>query len=90
MLPRYVRGTLRGGGGDDGLLQRFGMMVYPDISPEWKNVDRQPDAEARGEVRDLIERLCNLTAEQAEAELDSCGVIPFVRLSSEAQALFVE
>lgn len=90
VLARYVRETQRGGGGDDGLLQRFGMMVYPDISPEWKNIDRRPDLEARDAMRDLIERLCNLTAEQVHAEHDSYGGIPFVRFSPEARALFVE
>jgi putative DNA primase/helicase len=89
VLAAYVRETQRSGAGDDGLLQRFGLMVYPDVTEEWKNIDRKPNAEARDAVRNLIERLCNLTPEAVGAETDGYGV-PFVRFDSSAYGLFVE
>jgi hypothetical protein len=90
VLASYVRETQRSGAGDDGLLQRFALMVYPDIKGDWQNVDRKPDAEAREAMRGLIERLCNLTTESAGAEVDPYGGVPFVRFDSAAYGLFVE
>lgn len=89
VLAGYVRETQRGGAGDDGLLQRFGLMVYPDLG-KYRHVDRPEDREARDAVHSLIERLCNLKPEDVGAELDPYGGIPFLRFSSEAQALFIE
>jgi putative DNA primase/helicase len=90
VLAAYVRETQRCGAGDDGLLQRFALMVYPDIKGDWQNIDRKPDTEARDAMRELIERLCTLTAEAAGAEVDPYGGVPFVRFDSEAYGLFVE
>jgi putative DNA primase/helicase len=90
VLAAYVRETQRSGAGDDGLLQRFALMVYPDIKGDWQNIDRKPDTEARDATRALIERLCTLTPETAGAEVDPYGGVPFVRFDSEAYGLFVE
>lgn len=90
VLATYVRETQRGGAGDDGLLQRFGLMVYPDISPGWINVDRAPDQAARDEIRDLVERMCSLTPEAIEAERDPHGGIPFLRFANDAQQMFTD
>jgi hypothetical protein len=42
-IARYVRDAVSGGNGDDGLLQRFGLTVWPDIAGEFINVDKWPD-----------------------------------------------
>ena len=42
-VQSYVRETVNGGAGDDGLLQRFGLAVWPDIGQEFKLVDRWPE-----------------------------------------------
>src|SRR5262249_34854389 len=42
-LSLYLRQTISGGTSDDGLMQRFQLLVFPDVSKEWKNVDRWPD-----------------------------------------------
>lgn len=89
VLAGYVRETQRGGAGDDGLLQRFGLMVYPDLG-KYRHVDRPEDQEAKAAVHALIERLCNLKPEEVGAETDPYGGIPYLRFSTEAQGLFVE
>jgi putative DNA primase/helicase len=53
VLAEYVRQATGGGAGADGLLQRFGLMVYPDITPDTKYVDRYPDNELRQAVNQL-------------------------------------
>ncbi len=90
VLAEYVRQATSGGAGADGLLQRFGLMVYPDISPNWKEVDRYPDSEARDHVGKIAERLDNLHPESIGAETDKYGGVPFLRFDETAQRLFSE
>ena len=90
VLAEYVRQATGGGAGADGLLQRFGLMVYPDISPDWKEVDRYPDSTAREAVNMLAERLDNLNTAEIGAEVDLYGGVPFLRFDDAAQVLFSE
>jgi len=90
VLAEYVRQATGGGAGADGLLQRFGLMVYPDISPNWKEVDRYPDSTAREAVNLLAERLDNLNPAEIGAEVDRYGGVPFLRFDDAAQVLFSE
>jgi putative DNA primase/helicase len=45
-ISQYLVHVRRGGRCDDGLIQRFGIMVWPDIPSNWNNVDRRPSREA--------------------------------------------
>src|SRR3546814_8209756 len=47
MIQNYVRNVMSGSGSDDGLLQRFGMMVWPDMPRTWTEHDREPNSEFR-------------------------------------------
>jgi putative DNA primase/helicase len=88
VLAEYVRQATGGGAGADGLLQRFGLMVYPDISPDWKEVDRFPDSTLRESVNLLAERLDSLNPSDIGAEVDPYGDVPFLRFDDAAQILF--
>lgn len=46
-LADYLRAAMRGGAGNDGLMQRLQMAVYPDTLASWRYVDKpiNPDAE---------------------------------------------
>ena len=90
VLAEYVRQATGGGAGADGLLQRFGLMVYPDISPDWVEVDRYPDSTARQAVNMLAERLDNLNPTEIGAETDHYGGVPFIHFDDAAQVLFSE
>ena len=91
VLAEYVRQATTGGAGADGLLQRFGLMVYPDISPNWKEVDRYPDSEAKKAVNELAKYLDNLnTLMDISTELDDFNNVPFMRFDADAQILFSE
>ena len=46
-ISQYLAQVRRGARGNDGLIQRFGLTVWPDISPTWTNIDRKPAPEAR-------------------------------------------
>ena len=47
-LSSYVHAVHKGGAGDDGLLQRFQVLVWPDPPATWINVDRWPDNVGQG------------------------------------------
>ena len=82
-IQEYVRGAVAGGSADDGLLQRFGLAVWPDTTREFVNVDQWPDTPAKQTAWAVFERLAAL---QPASETD-----PHVwRFSPEAQAVFVE
>ena len=87
-LQAYIREAVRGGSGDDGLLQRFGLMVWPDDSREWRNVDRWPDTEAKSKAFDLFTRLDAL---EPEIDPDTGLITPReYRFDGESQLLFEE
>ena len=90
VLAEYVRQATSGGAGADGLLQRFSLMVYPDISPECKYVDRFPDSALRESVNRLAERMDNLDPTHIGAEVGKFGGVPFLRFDDPAQAVFAE
>jgi hypothetical protein len=66
------------------------MLVWPDVSPDWTNVDRYPDSAAREAAWSMFERLDKLTAEEIEANRDQFEAIPFLRFDDEAQETFDE
>lgn len=93
MIRDYAAAAIRGGRGDDGLVQRFGMLIWPDQSGEWQEHDRWPDGEARTAARYAFERLEKLAPHNVGAECDRFdmdGGRPFLRFDDEAQALFSE
>jgi putative DNA primase/helicase len=86
-LMEYVRGALAGSAGDDGLLQRLQLIVWPDAPANWRNVDRRPDSEARDKAWQVFESLNCLTPEACGAAQE-CGGIPFLRFNEPAQQVF--
>ena len=82
-IQEYVRGAVAGGSADDGLLQRFGLAVWPDTGGEYIHVDQWPDTPAKQAAWAVFERLAAL---QPASDTE-----PTVwRFDDEAQALFVE
>jgi putative DNA primase/helicase len=82
-VQEYVRGAVAGGSADDGLLQRFGLAVWPDTGGEFVHVDQWPDTPAKQAAWSVFERLATLQpANEAEAAV--------WRFDGAAQALFVE
>jgi hypothetical protein len=77
-LRNYLQDTLAGGPTDDGLIQRFQILVWPDTDPAWQLIDRPPNATAIATVEKVFSKLLELSADDP------------VRLSfdPEAQELF--
>lgn len=83
-LTEYLTGALRRTGQDDGLLQRFQLVVWPDPTGQWRNVDRWPDSEAKQRAWNVFQRLDALDVAGAEGDDD----IPSLRFNDGAQAIF--
>lgn len=86
-LGEYLRAATKGGAGDDGLLPRFQLLVWPDVSSEWHNVDRWPDANAKNEAYAVFERLADIQGDMLETVSEN-GDIPYLRFTPDAQDLF--
>ena len=91
----YMGDALHGGAGDDGLVQRFSMMISPDATGAWRNVDRWPDGEAKKAAWDVFDRLDALKPSDVLAEQDTDldgnpDGVPYLRLDDDALALFLE
>ena len=87
-LANYIRQALSNGSGNDGLLQRFQLGVFPDISPNWKNVDEYPNKAMQEEAFATIHRLHALDFNQCGATLEEGGKFPSLRFTEEAQRMF--
>jgi putative DNA primase/helicase len=79
-LRSYLVDALEDGPSNDGLIQRFQLLVWPDTTPEWSYVDRVPDATSE-QVAERVFR--------ALAEMDAENPARF-RFASDAQELFIE
>ena len=62
-LRSYMADTLKSGPNDDGLLQRFQVMVWPDTTSDWTYIDRPPDAAAEQQVTQVFLKLVELGVE---------------------------
>jgi hypothetical protein len=87
-LSSYVWEATHGGSGDDGLLQRFQLLVWPDPSSRWSNVDRRPDAESKRRAYEVFRKLDSLSAEEFGATSADEDSIPAVRFTPQAQSHF--
>jgi Protein of unknown function (DUF3987) len=58
-LSSYVSKIQKGGSADDGLLQRFGLIIFPDQSNTWRFVDRSCDAGSRTKVDEMFKWIAN-------------------------------
>ena len=72
----------------DGLSQRFQLLVYPDILPDYKYTDRPP--QGVDNARKIFTRLYNLDAEKFDRLTDDAGGFHFMQFDDEAQEFFIE
>jgi hypothetical protein len=97
-IGEYLREVTQDAAANDGLMQRFGLLVWPDVSPDWKDVDTWPDTAKKNAAFAVFERLAAadpMADWDAEPVLDHAGGIeagmpPFLRLDEAALAMFRE
>jgi putative DNA primase/helicase len=88
-LAAYLRDAVDGGAGDDGLLQRLQMVVWPDAPADFRDVDRWPDSDARQAAIDVFRGLDAIDTAAIGAEPERDG-IPFLRFDEAAYEAFTD
>ncbi len=78
-LRSYLVDTLQDGPSNDGLVQRFQVLVWPDTTAAWRYVDRPADAACQKRAEQVFRSLIELDAEAP----------PRFQFDAEAQELFV-
>ena len=89
-IHAYVRQATSGGGSDDGLIQRFQLLVWPEVSKNWKIIDRPQDKAAAETARKAIIRLRTLDPKIVGATAPTDDKPAFLHFSEEAQFVFDE
>jgi Protein of unknown function (DUF3987) len=79
-LRSYLADALKDGPSNDGLMQRFQLLVWPDAPEEWEYVDSAPDASAQRAAKSVYQRLAGM-------DVASPLRLKFAR---DAQTLFVD
>jgi putative DNA primase/helicase len=79
-LRSYLVEAVKDGPSNDGLIQRFQLLVWPDIAPDWKYVDRAPNDSLEQKVASVFRKLL---------EMDPKTPARF-RFAPDAQELFIE
>jgi hypothetical protein len=77
-LRTYLQDALDDGPANDGLIQRFQILVWPDVPDNWRLIDRTKNEEAESQVRRVFETLAGLSADEPI----------LMRFSTGAQRLF--
>jgi putative DNA primase/helicase len=79
-LRSYLSEVIAGGPNDDGLFQRFQILVWPDLPRKWKLVDRPANDTALQVVERVFQVLADLSADDPVR----------MHFASDAQELFLE
>jgi putative DNA primase/helicase len=87
VLSAFVAESSRGES-NDGMLQRFGMMVWPDSAEEFEFVDRAVDAQARNTAYAAFDRLDQLDPDDAGAQRSTNFDLPWLPLANDAYQAF--
>lgn len=92
VIASHVRAANSNGEGADGFMQRFSLIVWPDVSKNWRDVDRPLDRAAEDEATSVFQAIEALTP----AQLIQCGAhegrdgVPTFRFAPDAQERFRE
>lgn len=78
-LESHLADAITGASNDDGFMQRFQVVVWPDIRDEWEGADRVPDTRAERKLEQIVDRFLQFSSED-----------PFrARFGDAAQEVFV-
>jgi hypothetical protein len=89
-LSEYVRGAVKGGMGDDGLMQRFQLAVYPDLPASWRYRDVAPSAACEMRAHETFQRLRAITPDAVGATIEAGFDMPWLPLADDARELWIE
>jgi len=85
-LKKYLYQTQKGG--NDGMMQRLQLAVWPDEPKSWKLIDIKPNREAKQAVFLIMQALTEMDFLKYGATQNSYDDRPFFRFDDEAQTIF--
>jgi hypothetical protein len=85
-LKRYLAQTLHGG--NDGLMQRLQLAVWPDEPKSWRLVDQYPNRAEKNGVYDILQTLADADFTHYGAVQEEHDARPYFRFEDAAQALY--
>ena len=86
-IAAFVRQANADGMGGDGLMQRFGLMVWPNPPMNWQNVDEYPNADAKKAAWKVFELASKIDLNEAlkmGAKQDKYEPVPCLRFDAGA------
>lgn len=89
-LAEYIARASAGGAGDDGLIQRFSLIAWPDQSPEWRETDRAPLTDARQRAWETFGGFGSYDPMRFGASKDEEECLPYLRFDETAIGIFRE
>jgi hypothetical protein len=89
-LAEYIGRASGGGAGDDGLIQRFSLLAWPDQSPEWRETDRAPLTAARQSACATFGSFDSYDPMRFGASRDDENGLPYHRFDDAALGVFRE
>ena len=75
---------------NDGLIQRFQVLVYPDEPQDWQLIDQYPDHEAKNRAFAVFERLAEMDFCANGATLEEGEKAPHFHFAPDAQGFFYD
>ena len=88
-LAHYLDRAIRGND-NDGLMQRFQLLIYPDQLKEWKLIDRAPDLQAKDRANNIFMKLAKMDFVECGANKEAKDIYPYFRFDAQAQDLINE
>jgi hypothetical protein len=88
-LAHYLDRTIRGMD-NDGLLQRFQLLIYPDQLKHWKLIDRIPDIKAKERANSIFKKLAIMNFIEHGACKEAGDKYAYFRFDELAQDFFNE
>ena len=88
-IKNYIYEVTSDSAGNDGFIQRFQMLIYPDQKKSWELVDRKPQREAKAHVEFIFSELADLDLLDLNPLGDS-NALPYLRFSDEAQEVYYQ
>jgi hypothetical protein len=86
-LIQYLDKAIRGAD-NDGLLQRFQLLIYPDETRNWKLIDRVPNHRAKQRAIQTLNKLTDMDFTQCGAIKEVSDRFAYFRFDDESQELF--
>ncbi|MDB6118006.1 MAG: hypothetical protein JWO08_1787 [Verrucomicrobiaceae bacterium] len=90
VIAAQVRAANSHQAGADGFLQRFSLMVWPDLPAHWQHIDRPLDEQAEAAAHDVFHHFEHITPQDLLLHHATPGRdgVPTLRFTGEAQQTF--